>query len=55
MFFLQKNARIAAEKHYSNTLRALGVCPEFVSKKGQTTKLLGCSNAEDFGLDVKER
>uniref|UniRef100_A0A8B9T3B8 Protein FAM161A n=1 Tax=Anas platyrhynchos TaxID=8839 RepID=A0A8B9T3B8_ANAPL len=46
----QKNARIAAEKHYSNTLRALGVCPEFVSKKGQTTKLLGCSNAEDFGL-----
>ncbi|KAI6071630.1 Protein FAM161A [Aix galericulata] len=51
----QKNARIAAEKHYSNTLRALGVCPEFVSKKGQTTKLLGCSNAEDFGLDVKER
>uniref|UniRef100_A0A8B9T470 Protein FAM161A n=1 Tax=Anas platyrhynchos TaxID=8839 RepID=A0A8B9T470_ANAPL len=44
----QKNARIAAEKHYSNTLRALGVCPEFVSKKGQTTKLLGCSNAEDF-------
>ncbi|XP_040406431.1 protein FAM161A isoform X1 [Cygnus olor] len=51
----QKNARIAAEKHYSNTLRALGVCPEFVSKKGQTTKLLECSNAEDFGLDGKER
>uniref|UniRef100_A0A8B9T398 Protein FAM161A n=1 Tax=Anas platyrhynchos TaxID=8839 RepID=A0A8B9T398_ANAPL len=50
----QKNARIAAEKHYSNTLRALGVCPEFVSKKGQTTKLLGCSNAEDFGLDAEQ-
>ncbi|KFP29288.1 Protein FAM161A, partial [Colius striatus] len=36
----QKNARIAAEKHYSNRLRALGICPEFVSKKGQRTKLL---------------
>ncbi|XP_009957792.1 PREDICTED: protein FAM161A [Leptosomus discolor] len=44
----QKNARIAAEKHYSNRLRALGICPEFVSKKGQTTKLLQCSSAEDF-------
>ncbi|NXI64308.1 F161A protein, partial [Anseranas semipalmata] len=51
----QKNARIAAEKHYSNTLRALGVCPEFVSKKGQTTKFLECSNAEDFDLDAEER
>ncbi|KFQ49810.1 Protein FAM161A, partial [Nestor notabilis] len=36
----QQNARIAAEKHYSNRLRALGICPEFVSRKGQTTKLL---------------
>ncbi|XP_053140244.1 protein FAM161A isoform X4 [Hemicordylus capensis] len=32
----QKNARIAAEKHYSDTLRELGLCEEFVSKKGQT-------------------
>ncbi|KFV72373.1 Protein FAM161A, partial [Dryobates pubescens] len=39
----QKNARIAAEKHYSNRLRALGICPEFVSRKGQRTKLLQCS------------
>ncbi|KFV55192.1 Protein FAM161A, partial [Gavia stellata] len=39
----QKNARIAAEKRYSNRLRALGICPEFVSKKGQTTKLLQCA------------
>ncbi|KFQ59760.1 Protein FAM161A, partial [Pelecanus crispus] len=39
----QKNARIAAEKHYSNRLRALGICPDFVSKKGQTTKLQLCS------------
>ncbi|KFQ40777.1 Protein FAM161A, partial [Mesitornis unicolor] len=39
----QKNARIAAEKHYSNRLRALGICPQFVSEKGQTTKLLQCS------------
>ncbi|KFQ17389.1 Protein FAM161A, partial [Merops nubicus] len=40
----QKNARIAAEKHYSNRLRALGICPEFVAKKGQATKLLQCSS-----------
>ncbi|XP_066494830.1 protein FAM161A [Tiliqua scincoides] len=32
----QKNARIAAEKHYFDTLRELGLCEEFVSKKGQT-------------------
>ncbi|XP_050750982.1 protein FAM161A [Gymnogyps californianus] len=51
----QKNARIAAEKHYSNRLRALGICPEFVSKKGQTTKLLQCSSAEDFSTDARER
>ncbi|NXS64094.1 F161A protein, partial [Brachypteracias leptosomus] len=53
----QKNARIAAEKHYSNRLRALGICPEFVSKKGQTTKLRQCSAAEDFinSTDDRER
>ncbi|XP_072713574.1 protein FAM161A isoform X2 [Ciconia boyciana] len=53
----QKNARIAAEKHYSNRLRALGICPEFVSKKGQTTKLPQCSSAEDFNnsTDARER
>ncbi|NXT93928.1 F161A protein, partial [Anhinga rufa] len=53
----QKDARIAAEKHYSNRLRALGICPEFVSKKGQTTKLLQCSSAEDFNsfTDARER
>ncbi|NXK03095.1 F161A protein, partial [Herpetotheres cachinnans] len=53
----QKSARIAAEKHYSNRLRALGICPEFVSKKGQTTKLLQCSSAEDFSIstDARER
>ncbi|KAM6221161.1 protein FAM161A [Rhynchocyon petersi] len=36
----QKNARMAAEKHYSNTLKALGICEEFVSKKGQSGKML---------------
>ncbi|NXC74560.1 F161A protein, partial [Anhinga anhinga] len=53
----QKDARIAAEKHYYNRLRALGICPEFVSKKGQTTKLLQCSSAEDFNssTDARER
>ncbi|NWW85413.1 F161A protein, partial [Rhynochetos jubatus] len=53
----QKNARIAAEKHYFNRLRALGICPEFLSKKEQTTKLLQCSSAEDFNntTDARER
>ncbi|NXN45154.1 F161A protein, partial [Rhinoptilus africanus] len=53
----QKNARIAAEKHYSNTLRALGIRPEFVSMKGQTTKLLQSSTPEDFNnsTDARER
>ncbi|XP_064915414.1 protein FAM161A isoform X2 [Columba livia] len=53
----QKNARIAAEKHYSSRLRALGICPEFVSKKGQTTKLLQRSSAEAFNssIDARER
>ncbi|NXB50667.1 F161A protein, partial [Leucopsar rothschildi] len=44
----QKNARIAAEKYYSNRLRALGICPEFVSKKGGAAKSLQFSNAGDF-------
>ncbi|XP_012620318.1 protein FAM161A isoform X1 [Microcebus murinus] len=35
----QKNARMAAEKHYSNTLKALGISDEFVSKKGQRGKV----------------
>ncbi|XP_035752855.1 protein FAM161A isoform X2 [Egretta garzetta] len=53
----QKNARIAAEKHYSNRLRALGICPEFISKKGKTTKLLQCYSAEDssHSTDARER
>ncbi|NWX65211.1 F161A protein, partial [Promerops cafer] len=44
----QKNARIAAEKYYSNRLRALGICPEFVSKKGGAAKSLQLSAAGDF-------
>ncbi|NWQ60830.1 F161A protein, partial [Neopipo cinnamomea] len=52
----QKNARIAAEKHYSNRLRALGINPEFVSKKGQTPILLQCSTDEDLiSTDARER
>nr|XP_045003616.1 protein FAM161A isoform X1 [Jaculus jaculus] len=35
----QKNARMSAEKHYSNTLKALGISDEFVSKKGQSGKI----------------
>ncbi|CAN8202664.1 unnamed protein product [Coccothraustes coccothraustes] len=44
----QKNARMAAEKYYSNRLRALGICPEFVSKKGGAGKSLQFSTAGDF-------
>ncbi|NXA04369.1 F161A protein, partial [Sapayoa aenigma] len=52
----QKNARRAAEKHYSNRLRELGICPEFVLKKGQTAMLLQCSSDEDFiSTDTRER
>ncbi|KFQ77733.1 Protein FAM161A, partial [Phoenicopterus ruber ruber] len=50
----QKNARIAAEKHYSNRLRALGICPEFVSKKGQTTKLLHSTSDQHHEDDEDE-
>ncbi|KAB1267235.1 Protein FAM161A [Camelus dromedarius] len=34
-----KNAKMAAERHYSNTLKALGISDEFVSKKGQSGKI----------------
>lgn len=30
---------MAAERHYSNTLKALGISDEFVSKKGQSGKI----------------
>ncbi|NXY33178.1 F161A protein, partial [Pomatorhinus ruficollis] len=52
----QKNARIAAEKYYSNRLRALGICPEFVSEKGGAAKSVQFSTAEDFtSVAVRER
>ncbi|XP_013805436.1 protein FAM161A [Apteryx mantelli] len=53
----QKNARIAAEQRYSNTLRGLGICTEFVSRKGQTASLLEHSSAEGFktSTDAKKR
>ncbi|NXS35009.1 F161A protein, partial [Pomatostomus ruficeps] len=52
----QKNARIAAEKYYSNRLRALGICPEFVSEKGGAAKSLQFSTAGDFtSITVRER
>lgn len=31
---------MAAEKHYSKTLKALGLSDEFVSKKGQSGKII---------------
>ncbi|NXW80142.1 F161A protein, partial [Hirundo rustica] len=52
----QKNARIAAEKYYSNRLRALGICPELVSKKGGAAKSLQFPTAADFtSIAIRER
>ncbi|NWX26189.1 F161A protein, partial [Notiomystis cincta] len=52
----QKNARIAAEKHYSNRLRALGICPEFVSKKAGAAESLQFFTAGDFtSTAIRER
>ncbi|NWR49521.1 F161A protein, partial [Regulus satrapa] len=53
----QKNARIAAEKYYSKRLRALGICPEFVSKKGGgEAKSLQLSTAGDLtSFTVRKR
>ncbi|XP_072491553.1 protein FAM161A isoform X2 [Notamacropus eugenii] len=47
----QKNARISAEKHYSNTLRGLGLCDEFVSKKGQNAEYLTDQEIEHYSED----
>ena len=41
---------MAAEKHYSNTLKALGISDEFVSKKGQSGKIFDT----DWGLKTTE-
>lgn len=47
---------MAAEKYYSNRLRTLGICPEFVSKKGGAAKSLQFSNAGDFtSVAVRKR
>ncbi|NXC09841.1 F161A protein, partial [Orthonyx spaldingii] len=52
----QKNARIAAEKYYSNRLRELGLCPEFVSQKGGAAKSLQLSTAGGFTtIAVRQR
>uniref|UniRef100_A0A8C3ITR4 Protein FAM161A n=1 Tax=Chrysemys picta bellii TaxID=8478 RepID=A0A8C3ITR4_CHRPI len=51
----QKNARIAAEKHYSDILRELGICEDFLSKKSQTAKLLDQPNANGFGSCTEDR
>ncbi|XP_043842026.1 protein FAM161A isoform X2 [Dromiciops gliroides] len=47
----QKNARMSAEQHYSNTLRGLGLCDEFVSKKGQKAEDLTDQEIENYSED----
>ncbi|XP_036852523.1 protein FAM161A isoform X3 [Manis javanica] len=44
----QKNARMAAEKRYSNTLKALGISDEFVSKQSQSGKTFEYSNNQEM-------
>ncbi|XP_069860659.1 protein FAM161A-like isoform X1 [Dipodomys merriami] len=51
----QKNARMAAEKHYSNTLKALGLSDEFVSKKGQSGKLLEYLSNQDMKSCLEDK
>ncbi|XP_019404754.1 PREDICTED: protein FAM161A isoform X2 [Crocodylus porosus] len=51
----QKNARIAAEKHYSDILKELRLSEDFISKKGQTPKLLYHSSDEDFKRYTEDR
>ncbi|XP_006863041.1 PREDICTED: protein FAM161A isoform X2 [Chrysochloris asiatica] len=51
----QKNARLAAEKHYSNTLKALGICDEFVSKKGQAGKILEYFSNQEMTSFTEEK
>ncbi|XP_075719125.1 protein FAM161A [Rhinoderma darwinii] len=53
----QKNARLCAEKHYSNVLRDLGLCDDFVSAKGKTAALRGPEHTKEgmFCLDDEER
>ncbi|XP_074143121.1 protein FAM161A isoform X2 [Sminthopsis crassicaudata] len=47
----QKNARMSAEKKYSKTLRGLGLCDEFVSKKGQNGEYLTDQEIENYSED----
>ncbi|KAM3929968.1 protein FAM161A isoform 2-T2 [Leptodactylus fuscus] len=53
----QKNARLCAEKHYSSVLRDLGLCDDFVSRKGHSASLRGPERTrEDLSsLDDEER
>ncbi|XP_033001525.1 protein FAM161A-like isoform X2 [Lacerta agilis] len=48
----QKNARIAAEKHYSDILREMGLCEEFVSKKGETATEMLLQDHSSGGSDI---
>lgn len=51
----QKNARMAAEKHYSNTLKALGISDEFVSKKGQSGKIFESFSNQEMKSFTEEK
>ncbi|XP_026340860.2 protein FAM161A isoform X2 [Ursus arctos] len=51
----QKNARMAAEKHYSNTLKALGLSDEFVSKKGQSGKIIEYFSNQEMKSFIEDK
>ncbi|XP_039769024.1 protein FAM161A isoform X2 [Ornithorhynchus anatinus] len=50
----QENARIAAEKHYSTTLRELGLCDEFVANKGQSTRPSELFRGQEFESSTED-
>ncbi|XP_042300983.1 protein FAM161A [Sceloporus undulatus] len=48
----QKNARIAAERHYSDILRELGLHEEFVSEKGQSPAEMHLQGLSSNGSEI---
>lgn len=46
---------MAAEKHYSNTLKALGISDEFVSKQSQSGKTFEYSNNQEMKIFTEDK
>ncbi|KAM4771461.1 protein FAM161A [Rhinophrynus dorsalis] len=50
----QKNARLSAEKHYSNILQDLGLSEDFVSKKGRSTSVKDYVSASEKEFSTED-